>query len=81
MYRIDIEVDEPLPGHCQVQAWRPAVPGISEVFHARIADYAYPPHCHDTWTVLIVDAGAIRYDLDTRRCGASGDTVAAFHLA
>ena len=58
-------------------AWQPAVPGISEVFHARIADYAYPPHCHDTWTVLIVDDGAIRYDLDKRRCGASGARTVA----
>jgi len=69
-------VHEPAPRHCQVQAWRPQVPGIAEVFHAHIVDYAYPPHCHDTWTVLIVDAGAIRYDLDTRRCDASGHTVA-----
>jgi hypothetical protein len=39
------------------------VPGIREVFHARLVDYAYPPHCHETWAVLIVDDGAIRYDL------------------
>jgi AraC-like DNA-binding protein len=71
-----LDVDEPLPGRCRVRAWRPAVPGIAEVFHARIAGYAYPRHCHDTWTVLIVDAGAIRYDLDTRHCGASGSVVA-----
>jgi len=58
-----------------VVAWRPAVPGIAEVFHARIAGYRYPAHCHDTWTVLIVDAGALRYDLDTRRHGAAGRTV------
>src|SRR4051794_11411239 len=42
----------------------------------RIVDYALPRHCQDTWTVLIVDAGAISYDLDTRHCGASGRTVA-----
>lgn len=69
-------MDEPVPTSCSVIAWRPAVPGISEVFHARIADYAYPTHCHGTWTVLIIDAGAISYDLDQRRCGASGQTVA-----
>ncbi|MDN5858665.1 MAG: AraC family transcriptional regulator [Pseudonocardia sp.] len=69
-------MDEPFGDHCRVTAWRPTVPGISEVFHARIVDYAYPRHCHDTWTVLIVDAGAIDYDLDTRHCGASGDTIA-----
>jgi AraC-like DNA-binding protein len=55
---------------------RPGVPGIAEVFHARIVDYALPRHCQDTGTVLIVDAGAISYDLDTRHCGASGRTVA-----
>jgi AraC-like DNA-binding protein len=72
----DIDVDEAMPPGCSVTAWRPAVPGIREVFHARIRDYAYPAHCHDTWTVLIVDAGAISYDLDTRHCGAAGLTIA-----
>lgn len=45
------------------------------MFHARIVGYRYPTHCHDTWTVLIVDDGAIRYDLDTRHYGAIGETV------
>jgi AraC-like DNA-binding protein len=72
----DSDLAERVPDRCQVTAWRPAVPGISEVFHARIVDYSYPVHCHDTWTVLIVDAGAISYDLDTRRCGARGQTIA-----
>ena len=26
--------------------------------------YAYPRHCHSVWTVLLVDEGAVRYDLD-----------------
>jgi len=56
-------VDAELPGRCHVEAWTPQVPGIREVFHARLVDYAYPPHCHETWAVLIVDDGAIRYDL------------------
>jgi AraC-like DNA-binding protein len=47
-----------------VTAWRPAVAGISEVLHARYVDHAYPMHTHDAWALLIVDAGAIRYDLD-----------------
>jgi len=47
-----------------VRAWRPPVPGVSEVFHARFVDHAYPPHTHDTWTVFIVDAGGVGYDLD-----------------
>ena len=62
-------------GACRITAWRPPVPGVAEVFHAHITDYRYPTHCHDTWTVLIVDDGAIRYDLDTRHHGAVGETV------
>jgi AraC-like DNA-binding protein len=42
------------------------VPGVVEVFHARMTAYAYPRHAHDHWTVLIVDAGGIGYGLDTR---------------
>ncbi len=57
-------------------AWRPDVDGIAEVFHAHIVDWGYPAHSHDTWTVLIVDHGAIDYSLDTRRCRASEATVA-----
>jgi AraC-like DNA-binding protein len=66
----------PAAERCHVDAWVPTVPGIAEVFHARLVDYAYPPHCHDTWTVLIVDDGAIRYDLDSRHCDAARSTVA-----
>jgi AraC-like DNA-binding protein len=58
-----------------VRAWRPTVPGIHEVFHARFVDHAYPPHTHDAWTVFIVDEGAIRYDLETRHRGAAGARV------
>lgn len=58
-----------------VRAWKPAVPGIHEVFHARFVDHVYPPHTHDTWTVLIVDEGAVRYDLETRHRGAAGARV------
>ncbi len=71
----DLDVDAELPGRCHVEAWAPQVPGIHEVFHARMVDYAYPPHCHETWAVLIVDDGAIRYDLDGRHCDAAGQTV------
>jgi AraC-like DNA-binding protein len=70
-----LDVDAELPGRCHVEAWAPPVPGIREVFHARLVGYAYPPHCHDTWAVLIVDDGAIRYHLDGRRCGAAGQSV------
>ena len=47
-----------------LRAWRPAVPGVSEVLHARFTDHAYPRHVHDVWAILIVDEGVIRYDLD-----------------
>lgn len=67
--------DETRYDRCRVRAWDPHVPGIAEVLHARLVDYAYPPHCHDTWTLLIVDAGAIHYDLDSRRCEAVQRTV------
>ncbi len=70
------DVEDRLPDNCHVQAWRPKVEGIAEVFHAQLSDYSYPAHCHDTWTVLIVDQGAIRYDLDSRQCGALGEAVA-----
>jgi AraC-like DNA-binding protein len=53
-----------------LRAWAPAVPGIVEVFHARFTDHAYPEHAHDTWTLLVVDEGAIRYDLDRHEHGA-----------
>jgi hypothetical protein len=68
-------MDSESPGRCHVEAWTPQVPGIREVFHAHLVDYAYPPHCHETWAVLIVDDGAIHYELDRRRCGAVGQTV------
>jgi AraC-like DNA-binding protein len=49
-----------------VRAWKPALPGVREVFHAERSDHAYPPHTHDVWTLFVVDSGAIRYDLDRR---------------
>ena len=58
-----------------VRAWKPAVPGIHEVFHARFVDHAYPPHTHDAWTVFVVDEGAIKYDLETRHRGVAGARV------
>jgi AraC-like DNA-binding protein len=58
-----------------VRAWRPAVPGIHEVFHARFVDHVYPPHTHETWTVFIVDEGAVRYDLESRHHGVTGARI------
>lgn len=59
----------------EVSAWRPRVAGVVEVFHARFTEYAYPMHVHDAWTLLIVDDGAVRYDLDRHEHGTPHDTV------
>ncbi|WP_031065748.1 helix-turn-helix transcriptional regulator [Streptomyces sp. NRRL WC-3742] len=59
----------------EVSAWRPAVPGVVEVLHARFTEHRYPMHVHDAWTVLIVDDGAVRYDLDRHERGTPGGTV------
>jgi AraC-like DNA-binding protein len=66
-----------------VRAWAPRVPGIAEVFHAWFTDHAYPEHTHDTWTLLVVDEGAIRYDLDRHEHGAlrPGVTLLPPHVA
>lgn len=58
-----------------VTAWRPRVPGVVEVFHAHYTAYAYPMHVHDAWTLLIVDDGAVRYDLDRHEHGTPYGTV------
>ncbi|GHB35939.1 AraC family transcriptional regulator [Streptomyces viridiviolaceus] len=59
----------------KVSAWRPCIPGVVEVFHAHYTEYAYPMHVHDVWTLLIVDDGAVRYDLDRHEHGTPHDTV------
>jgi AraC-like DNA-binding protein len=53
----------------EVRAWRPALSGVVEVLHAHFPSHAYPSHTHDAWTVLIVDEGVVRYDLDHREHG------------
>ncbi|MBG0564805.1 AraC family ligand binding domain-containing protein [Actinoplanes aureus] len=64
-----------MPGGPQIRAWRPPLDGVAEVLHARFGEHAYPMHAHDTWTVLLVDDGAVRYDLDRHERGAFGDLV------
>lgn len=59
----------------EVAAWRPRVPGVVEVFHAHFTEHRYPMHVHDAWTLLIVDDGAVRYDLDRHERGTPHDTV------
>jgi AraC-like DNA-binding protein len=54
----------------QVTAWHPSVPGVHEVFHAWFPEHTYPRHTHDTWTLLIVDDGMVRYGLDRKEHGA-----------
>jgi len=61
---------EALAATVAIKAWKPPVPGIREVLHARFIDHAYPLHTHDTWTLFIVDDGSIRYDLDRLPRGA-----------
>lgn len=46
--------------------------GIGEVLHARFVEHSYPLHTHDTWTLLIVDRGAVRYKLDRHDCLTAG---------
>lgn len=58
-----------------IRAWRPAVAGVTEVLHAHFPAHAYPSHTHDTWTVLLVDTGTVRYGLDRHEHGALGDRV------
>ena len=53
-------------GSEHVRSHRPGVPGIAEVLSARFVEHAYPLHTHDTWTVLLVEDGAVHYDLDRR---------------
>jgi AraC-like DNA-binding protein len=60
----------------ELAAWRPAVAGITEVLHARFIDHAYPMHTHDAWTLLIVDDGVIRYDIDRHERGVVQPVVA-----
>jgi AraC-like DNA-binding protein len=50
----------------RIRAWRPAVPGVAEVLHARMTSHVYPMHAHESWTLLIVDSGVVRYDLHRR---------------
>jgi AraC-like DNA-binding protein len=54
----------------RIRAWRPRVPGVAEVLHARMTSHVYPMHTHESWTLLIVDAGMIRYDLHRHEHGA-----------
>jgi AraC-like DNA-binding protein len=58
-----------------IRAWRPAVTGVREVLHAHFPQHAYPSHTHDTWTLLVVDTGAVAYDLDRHEHAAPTERV------
>ncbi len=47
----------------RVRAWKPPLTGVDEVLHASFFGHAYPVHSHANWTLLIMDAGEVRYDL------------------
>lgn len=53
-----------------IRAWRPEVEGVAEVLHAHYPSHAYPPHTHDTWTLLVVDSGVIGFELGHHDHGA-----------
>ncbi|MYS81566.1 helix-turn-helix transcriptional regulator [Embleya scabrispora] len=53
----------------EIVAWRPSVAGVSEVLHAHMTDHSYPMHTHAAWTLLIVDDGMVKYDLDRHEHG------------
>ncbi|THA34475.1 AraC family transcriptional regulator [Streptomyces sp. A1277] len=59
----------------EITAWCPPVEGIAEVFHAHFTDHTYPMHTHDAWTLLLVDEGMVRYDLDRHEHGVLTHTV------
>jgi AraC-like DNA-binding protein len=59
----------------RMRAWRPEIPGVVEVLHARMTSHVYPMHTHESWTLLIVDDGMVRYDLHHREHGAMDRVV------
>ncbi|RYJ07156.1 MAG: AraC family transcriptional regulator [Actinomycetales bacterium] len=59
----------------QTRAWRPEVPGVTEVLHAHFTEHAYPAHVHGTWTLLLVDTGGVDYALDGRPHRAAPGSV------
>ncbi|MEV4713360.1 AraC family transcriptional regulator [Micromonospora sp. NPDC049374] len=64
-----------MSGRQQVRVWSPTVSGITEVLHARFTDHAYPMHTHESWALLVVDEGVVRYDLDRHEHGAFRQVV------
>jgi AraC-like DNA-binding protein len=58
----------------RVQAWRPPLPGVTEVRHAYLRGYRYPLHAHEEWTVVLVDGGGARFEFEgSQHAITSGD--------
>ncbi|HXR43325.1 MAG TPA: AraC family transcriptional regulator, partial [Pseudolysinimonas sp.] len=67
----------------RIRAWRPPVPGVHEVLHAEFHRHAYPAHTHEQWSLLLIDAGEVAYELDGhhRLAPASTLTMLPPHVA
>jgi AraC-like DNA-binding protein len=61
----------------RITAWRPAVAGIAEVFHAHLVDYAYPAHTHETWALMVIEDGLVDFALDRHRHGVDAAGLVA----
>ena len=59
-----------MPRAPSIQVWRPRVDGVAEVLHADFPSHSYPLHTHDTWTLLVVDRGVVRFRLGRQEHGA-----------
>lgn len=57
------------------RSFAPDVCGIAEVLHASFTAHRYPKHCHDTWTVLLIDDGAVDFELGGRHRQATTSNV------
>ncbi|WP_405375128.1 MULTISPECIES: helix-turn-helix domain-containing protein [unclassified Microbacterium] len=64
-----------MPPAARIHAWKPAVPGVSEVLHAKMTTHAYPAHVHGDWALMLVDRGAVTYDLGGRTRIADGSAA------
>ncbi|MEW1834251.1 AraC family transcriptional regulator [Microbacterium sp. NPDC079995] len=62
------------PGTAQ-RVWKPAVPGVNEVLHARMTTHVYPAHVHGDWALMVIDRGAVSYDLGGRHRIADGTSA------
>lgn len=57
------------------RTWKPAVVGVNEVLHASMTTHVYPAHVHGDWALMVIDRGAVSYDLGGRHRIADGTTA------